>query len=600
MRFRGSSPILPESFFLAFSLADVEGDETQQLRKHPKQKCKKRVSFNGQVNCACKRQCANIIDIVRQKEIFDRFHRQSWCQQTQFLRGAVLRRATGKENVNPTTKVKRKDFVSAYFLRDDHGVMHQVCLHFLSRVLQVNRSRIHRSITSNRTNPSGTDRRGKYPSRKAKLKDVQYMTNFIKIFPQFESRYCKSHSDTKYVHPNLNIRKLFEQYKTKCSTDQQKQMSLSYFMKFFKQFNLKFPKRRTSNCLTCNHFESMLKRSVISHETREKLSNEKQEHNNLAIKIVNDYEKEVRNARESVENIEIFSFGLGQSFDLPHLSPSDYTKRSLWLHEFCIFDEVRLVSYVYAWPESVASKGSQEIASCIIYHLQKLLSPKSEKLILYCDPYFGQNRNVNLFLMIHHFLDSWPHPNLISIQQKFFVSGHGYNNCDRSFDDIKKKERSMQSIYVPSHRINFINNLRCIWKVCATEMRGEHFFSSKPLKDLVVTKKIAINWCCYHSITYNRNEPFYLHIKSYDNTSLNINLKKQDAIEISEVTLPNLYPNGRNISKQKFKDLQELMNFIPTEFHTFYESFKYTDTKEEIDYVFSLRESSDEEEQTED
>lgn len=171
--------------------------------------------------------------------------------------------------------------------------MHQVCLHFFSKLFQVSRARIFRAITSSRTNPSATDRRGKYPSRKAKSKDVEYMKSFIKKMPQFETRYCKSDSSTKYLHPDLNVKRLYIQYKKNCSTDEQKLMSLSYFTKFFKRLNLKFPKRRSQNCSICSNLESKLKRSVISQAKRVSLSNQRNEHVDLATKIVNDYQNDV-------------------------------------------------------------------------------------------------------------------------------------------------------------------------------------------------------------------------------------------------------------------------------------------------------------------
>lgn len=150
-------------------------------------------------------------------------------------------------------------------------------------------------------------------------------------------------------------------------------------------------------------------------------------------------------------------------------SAASYMKRYFWLHEFCVFDEVRQTANVYVWPESVASKGSQEIAYCIIRHLHTL-PPKTKQLILYCDPLPGQNRNMSLSLALNYFLDSWPHLDLISIEQRFFVKGHGLNNCDRSFEEIKKG-KTMEPIFLPSPAIENINHLKkTIWDILAFEM----------------------------------------------------------------------------------------------------------------------------------
>lgn len=245
--------------------------------------------------------------------------------------------------------------------------------------------------------------------------------------------------------------------------------------------------------------------------------------------------------------------------------------------------------------------------SCILRHLHETLSPQTKQLILYCDPNFGQNRNINLSLVLQYFLDSWPHPHLESIQQRFFVSGHGFNNCDRSFDEIKKKGKSTRNIFVPSQRIDFINELeKTCCKISAAGMNGEHFLATKTLENLISNKTVAIDgrkidWTSYHSITCNRNEPFILHIKRYDDVAFDIILRKQNANDkLSSVTLPILYPNGRKISKPKYNDLRDLIEHIPKKYHTFFESLKYSDSNADKDYVFSVRGSSDEEEEDKD
>lgn len=580
----------------------VNGKDNQKSSRNSNN-LKDASSFFGQVHeCACKRQCASHINIARQREIFTEYHGiQSWSLKTIFLRTLVEQKKCYRKDVNPINKLKKKDNMYSYFLRDDQGVKHQVCLTFILKLLQVNRTKIYRSIISGSTNPSAVDRRGKCGARAANVQDAEFLTNFIDTFPQYESRYNKS--QTKYLHPDLSVKKLHEIYQAHCITDGRKPLTLSYFQRTYDKFNTVFAKRRTQTCWICNKLESKQKKSVISTETRTKLGQKKQEHCDNAGKIVNDFENEIQKARESM-GTEIFTFGLGPSIGLPHILPIDYTKRRLWLHEFCIFDEIRRLSYVYIWPESIASKGSQEIASCIIRHLQTTLSPQTERLLLYCDPNFGQNRNINLSLVLQHFLNSWPHPHLISIQQKFFTSGHGFNNCDRSFEEIKKKEKSLQMIFVPSQRINSINQLgKTIWKISATEMRAEHFYATKTLENVIASKTIAadgqkINWQSYHSITYNRAEPFILHIKRYDDTTLDIILRKQNVHDqFSNIIMPKLYPNGRNISKIKYNDLQELIDQVPNKFRTFYGSFKYVNSNVDKDYVFSARESSDEEDE---
>lgn len=79
---------------------------------------------------------------------------------------------------------------------------------------------------------------------------------------------------------------------------------------------------------------------------------------------------------------------------------------------------------------------------------------------------------------------------------------------------------------------------------------------------------------------------------------LSISLKKTtDENKLTQLTELNLLcENGRKISKAKYDDLQSLLKFIPSEYHEFYNSLKYTDDEMLNDYALANRQSSDEEE----
>lgn len=561
----------------------------------------KSVSFSGQVNCLCKRNCVTRIDINRQKDIFDEYNAlKRWNRKTKFLRELVVRKISDKENLNPVIQLKKKNATFSYFLIDDQGVKHQVCLHFFSKLLQIRRLKIFRAIESTDRNPSAVDHRGQNRARLAKPGDKQFIHDFIRSIPQYESKWNRSQSSTKYLHPDLNIKKLYEKYKESCNGQQQKAMSLGYFKKMFKTYDIDFAKHRTPTCWKCHELKSKAKKRIYSGDMLAKLNEKEQTHLELAKQAVNDFRKEVLSAQTTFENTEILTFGLGRPFILPSIA-LDHTKRHFFLYQMCVFDEVRQMTYIYTWPESVASKGTAEIASCLVLHLLANLSPNTKHLILYCDPCYGQNRNVKLSLVLQHFLHTWKNQELRSIKQIFFISGHGYNNSDRCFERVMRK-KSLENIFLPSQLIHKINQPSR--KVYAIEMRKEDFISTKPLEALLASKKVGVDgrkikWSSCRSITYNRDKPFVLNIDYGHEVSVDVNLKTQNADhELSEIRLPELYPNGRFISVLKHNDLQESLTLIPTKFHDFYQALSYTDEEGfEKDYAFCARESSDEEEE---
>lgn len=81
----------------------------KQKRKPKKVIKRKKIrKFSAQVNCTCKKDCANLIDVVKQREIFDQFHGlEKWSEKTEFLR-SIVKRAEVKENLNPHIGVKNK------------------------------------------------------------------------------------------------------------------------------------------------------------------------------------------------------------------------------------------------------------------------------------------------------------------------------------------------------------------------------------------------------------------------------------------------------------------------------------------------------------
>ncbi|XP_033212760.1 uncharacterized protein LOC117170240 [Belonocnema kinseyi] len=112
----------------------------------------------------------------------------------------------------------------------------------------------------------------------------------------------------------------------------------------------------------------------------------------------------------------------------------------------CIYEEMQKKGYMYVWTVNVASRGGQEIGSCLLNHLRTRLQPGVKKIILYSDSCGGQNRNIKVAMMLKHFLAS---SKVDFIAQRFFLSGHSYNSCDRCFSFIEKKSREKEAAATP-------------------------------------------------------------------------------------------------------------------------------------------------------
>lgn len=158
-------------------------------------------------------------------------------------------------------------------------------------------------------------------------------------------------------------------------------------------------------------------------------------------KVQNDLFETVKLAKKISEKTEVFTFELHHALELPYLN-TDVTghlfyKNQLWCYFVCIYDEVRQKGHFYVWNETIASHSTQEIASCLYKYFMNQIPNDTRKIILFSDIHHNQNRNMKMSLMLNQYLKLCKEKSeLESIEQHFFVHGHGTNSCNRSFQKV--------------------------------------------------------------------------------------------------------------------------------------------------------------------
>lgn len=152
-------------------------------------------------------------------------------------------------------------------------------------------------------------------------------------------------------------------------------------------------------------------------------------------------------------------------------------------------------------------------------------------------------------------------------------------------------------VYTPTQWKNLIANAKVtLPKFIVKELEAEHFLGCDVLQAVSTNRKKTItkepvNWFKTHTIKYIKGQPFQLYVESYDdlkqkfNEALEIQQDYSKVIPIHKkgvnvanfgaIELPILYPAGRTISTDKKKDLLDLLDFIPLEFHSFYINLNY-------------------------
>lgn len=522
-----------------------------------------------------------------------------------------MKRFNVKESLNPIINLKKRNFSHEYYLSDKFSVQHQVCLSFLLKCIQITQAKMFRATTSITCNETATNSRGNFSTRKTKHSDILLVKEFIDKFPRYESHYKISHSNIKYLSPFWNIKRMYREYclqsnfnfHTQCR-DEEKPVNEWKFRQIFNtEYNLSFARLKVDTCGTCDKIDAEIK----SHNEgdKQKLEGEKQMHLNLVEQISKDLEKEIKMARDPENKTEIFVFDLQRALEMPIIQTGEaYYKRQLWFYNLCVYDEVRKIGYMYVWNETIASRGSQEIASCLNKHFFEHVPIDTRKIILLSDTCSGQNRNIKMALMLKNFMSIWKHTELKSIEQHFFVIGHGYNSCDRSFGTIELQKRVTQDIFLPELWVNVIRQAKKKEpNFVVTEMKKTDFYSSESLEKSIVNRKKTIsgnkiNWFKIQKIIYEKENPFLLKICAYGivNTVQTVSLLKRGTSNVFGRTLSYMYPDGRPITKAKYDDLQQLLKNIPENYRSFYRSLRYANDNSIKDYGLALCQSGDEEE----
>ena len=135
----------------------------------------------------------------------------------------------------------------------------------------------------------------------------------------------------------------------------------------------------------------------------------------------------------------------------------------------------------------MASRGAQEIASCILKYL-KDTSPTANHLITYSDSCGGQNRNVYLLSLWIHIVASDEFV-ITVVDQKFMTVGHSYLPNDKDFGSIETKRRKCNTVFVPEEWSELILKSRRKNPFTVTNMAQTGFVSLVPVSKSFVNRK---------------------------------------------------------------------------------------------------------------
>ena len=99
---------------------------------------------------------------------------------------------------------------------------------------------------------------------------------------------------------------------------------------------------------------------------------------------------------------------------------------------------------MHMWNETIASKGSHEVGSCILKHLKEIETDGND-LVLYSNAFGGQNGNIYLVCLWLHIASSDEY-SITKIDHKFMISGHSFLPSDRDLDTLNSLGKRHNSL----------------------------------------------------------------------------------------------------------------------------------------------------------
>lgn len=339
------------------------------------------------------------------------------------------------------------------------------------------------------------DHRGKYKrTSKFSEADRDLVISDINLYPRDVSHYGRGKSSKEYLSPDLSINRMHKAFIKKHSDSV---ATYKFYRKIFVLFKpkLSFSRPRVDTCSNCDKLNCRIKANTPDSSRASVIL---QMHHRAYRRALNEMNNDHTEAEHPECDTLVLSMDLQQVIQLPTLTHTEmYYSRQLNFYNFGVHVANNDSAFLCIWHEGQASRGSNEMTSCLLKLVNDGLLQKT-KLVLWSDNCAGQNKNrTMLFLMI------WLVSNGLfqEIQQKFLLKGHSFLTCDRDFGHIEKRKRK-QLICTPKDLCNLISTAKFVHPLTPVQLHSHSFFNLMQVADtLIDTKKIAISKACAFRIS---------------------------------------------------------------------------------------------------
>ena len=442
--------------------------------------------------CNCRQKCFNIVRAEVRESLRNRYYSlNDYTSQRLFLCKCITP-CEPKRRRRLTEDLRKRSFSFKYSASFE-GKTYQICKQALASIFGIKIAKINYMCELVSKGSPGSDERGKHNTRPNRTPEEvkQHIRDFINTVPKYVSHYTRRHNPNRhYLSPELNEKKLYVIYVQFVTERAILPATFRTFREVFVcEFNMHFGHPKLDTCKTCDKLTIDIKHAS-DEDAQRRCEQEKELHLRKA-EAAQTLMKNDFLAVKSNNQIWTIAFDMQQAFPTPHIQTNVvFYSRQLWTYNLGVHDVDG--GSMHIWAEDTASRGSQDIASCLMSYFKNkshILEDK-KKLIAWSDSCGGQNKNKNIvafwYYLVHNIglFDE--------IEHKFPLPGHTFLHCDRDFGVIEKKKRSTPAIYTPDQWADLIKDAKRIKPFHVTKMRKEMFFSLDPVVSSLVFRKKCV------------------------------------------------------------------------------------------------------------
>ena len=529
----------------------------------------------------CKDGCFHVIGLEKVKDVFKKFWAiGDYDMQNTYLMSLIREEQIKRKRTKEEVSKRQCNF--GYFIKTENSEF-KVCRSGFASIFGFSDQKIRVLVAKKRETATGMpvpDKRGKHPSSRA-IKDIRLdrVKEHIESLVVTASHYSRARNPhRRYMEADGgSIPMLYGLYLSWMADEHPEEETVKrsfYHHIFTKKYNIVFKRPVTDKCNNCDILEKAIRNTKDSKgDTRElqDLLNTHKEAAEIPRNILANHETVKPNKNG---NMRCIAMDLQQTLPLPRLNANAaFYKTKLWLFNFCIHDINNDKSWMFLWDETTASRGADEIGSCLIKWLNIQFNEKNADFVhlrIFCDNCAGQNKNKYLIMTALREVHS---KRLFRVEFVFMKSGHSFLPCDRSFGKIEMQLRGMSYVGTPEEYQKIIQH--SVHKTFPViQMKREDFFDLKSLGNHIVKKqqKPGIASACQLVVCVNYKEGFYIkndYIFEDDEDTL-IKVKymkgkgawKKEKFDLSSVPLPIKYATARLVDPKKLQDLQKLKRHL--------------------------------------